>query len=200
MEGQLALAFVSQDEEPPTLIGPDIPPQQITHRGLVWYLVDHQANRGRGSKRSEVWAIGDQYIAISDPSKWAWRCRLCRGNNLIILTRTSTAAALRHVQMKHPGRESHNDNEEAVSDIAVTERSEGSLGFQSSIKTTINVDKFRYHLLRWIVNKQVPFEEVEDEDFREMLLSLSPTVDRYLMQSAQTIRNWAQAEYNTARL
>jgi hypothetical protein len=40
-EDQLALSFVSQDEGPPTVISPDIPPQQNTHRGLVWYLVDH---------------------------------------------------------------------------------------------------------------------------------------------------------------
>ena len=203
MEGQLAFSFVPRDEELPTLIVPDVPPQQITHRGLVWYLVDHEANRGRGSKRSEVWDIGDQYIAISDPSKWAWRCQLCKGDNiLIILTKTSTAAALRHVQMKHPGRETHADIEEAsaMSDMVMTARTDGSLGFQSTIKATINVDKFRYHLLRWIVNKQIPFNEVEDEDFREMLLSLSVTINRYLMQSSQTIRNWAQAEYMTARL
>lgn len=201
MEGQLALSFVSRDEEEPTYIGPAVPPQQITHRGLLWYLVDHQANRGKGSKRSEVWDIGDQYIAVNDPSRWAWRCQLCGDNNvLIILTKTSTAAALRHVQFKHPGRIVSAANDEATSDIAITERTDGSLGYQSSIKTTVNIDKFRYHLLRWIVNKQVPFDEVEDEDFRKMLLSLSPTVDRYLVQSSQTIRNWAEAEYLTARL
>jgi hypothetical protein len=76
---------------------------------------------------------------------------------------------LRHVQIKHPGRESHKDNKEAVLDITITERLEGSLGFQLLIKTTINVNKFRYYLLRWIMKKQVLFKEVEDKDFREIL-------------------------------
>ena len=93
--------------------------------------------------------------------------------------------------MKHPGRETRADIKEAlaISDMVVTARTDGSLGFQLTIKATVNVDKFRYHLLRWIVNKQIPFDKVKDEDFREILLSLSVTIDRYLIQSSQTIRN-----------
>jgi hypothetical protein len=187
MEGQLALSFISHDEGAPPILIPTDPPQQVTHRGLVWYLVDHEANQRRGSKRSVVWDIGNHYIAVSDPSKWAWRCQLCRGNMIIQLTNSSTAAAIRHLQKQHPNHPLLSDD--VSSTVTSTEISTPEGLVQSTIKTTINVNKFRYHLLRWIVNKQTPFDEVEDEDFKEMLLSLSPTIDRNLVQSSQTIRN-----------
>jgi hypothetical protein len=97
---------------------------------------------------------------------------------IIQLTNSSTAAAIRHLQKQHPNHPLLSDD--VSSTVTSTEISTPEGLVQSTIKTTINVNKFRYHLLRWIVNKQTPFDEVEDEDFKEMLLSLSPTIDRYL--------------------
>jgi hypothetical protein len=42
------------------------------------------------------------------------------------------------------------------------------------------MNRFRFYFLRWIINKQLPFVIVKDEDFREMLLSLLIFIRRYL--------------------
>jgi hypothetical protein len=68
----------------------------------------------------------------------------------------------------------------------------------STLLQSVNVNKFRDHLVRWLVRKQLSFAQVEDEDFRQMLLSLSQAINPYLVQSATTIRNWVQLEYNRA--
>jgi hypothetical protein len=46
----------------------------------------------------------------------------------------------------------------------------------------VNVSRFRFHLLRWIINEQLPFNAVEDEDFRLMLLTLSASIGKYIPQ------------------
>jgi hypothetical protein len=73
MTSQSILPFVSHDEGLPAIPLPEIPPQEITDRSRAWYLVDHVANRDKGSKRLEVWDISDQYIAINDLNKVVWR-------------------------------------------------------------------------------------------------------------------------------
>jgi hypothetical protein len=37
----------------------------------------------------------------------------------------------------------------------------------------VNVNTFRYHLLRWMVNRYIAFIKVEDKDFRDILLLLN---------------------------
>jgi hypothetical protein len=69
----------------------------------------------------------------------------------------------------------------------------------TSLTQRVNVDDFGYYLLRWMVNRQVPLTEVEDEDFRRMLLCLSQTIDPYLVYSGDTIRNWVEEEYLRAK-
>jgi hypothetical protein len=63
----------------------------------------------------------------------------------------------------------------------------------------VKVEDFRYHLLRWMVNRQVPFREIEDEDFRQMLLCLSQAIDPYLVQCGDTVRNWVELEFIRAK-
>ena len=197
MASQLTLSYVSGDEAVPPEIVPEGPPQEITKEGRVWYAVAHAANRRKGSKVSKIWSLGDQYIALDNPELIAWRCQLCSNEDaLIILPNKSTTSAMKHLQRKHNHLLA--STYEDSSDMA-TVTSDRSRGYRSLI-TTVNVDLFRYHLLRWIVKRQVPFDEVEDADFQAMLLSLSQAIEPYLVQSAQTIRNWAQSEYETAQL
>jgi hypothetical protein len=202
MTSQLSLSFEPREEGIPTLFASNLPPQEITYRGCVWYLVEHEANRGKGSFRSEVWDHGDQYIALGDPEKVAWRCQHCKeGNSLISLPRKSTGSAVRHLNAKHPEVHINKGPGEGSSEIdrLSINTNEDRLVNQSTLKTVVNVKLFRYHLLRWIVKQQIAFDEVEDEDFQAMLLALSTSVEKYLVQSSQTIRNWAQSEYVAAQ-
>jgi hypothetical protein len=197
MASQLTLSYTSGDEAVPPEIVPEGPPQEITKEGRVWYAVAHAANRRKGSKVSKIWGLGHQYIALDNPELIAWRCQLCSDEDvLIVLLNKSTTSAMKHLHRKH--RHLPASAYEDSSDVA-TVTSNGSRGYRS-LTTTVNVDLFRHHLLRWIVKRQIPFDEVEDTDFQAMLLSLSQAIEPYLVQSAQTIRNWAQAEYEIAQI
>jgi hypothetical protein len=46
-----------------------------------------------------------------------------------------------------------------------------------------------------MVNRHIAFIEVEDEDFRDMLLSLNQQVKPYLVQTGDTVRTWAEDEF-----
>jgi hypothetical protein len=51
----------------------------------------------------------------------------------------------------------------------------------SELFQTLNVNKWRYHLMRWIVRKHLPFTITEDDDFEEMLMVLNQSISRYLL-------------------
>ena len=53
----------------------------------------------------------------------------------------------------------------------------------------INVDKFRYCLTRWMINRHVLFSEVENSDFQDMLKSINGLINKYLVWLGNTIRN-----------
>jgi hypothetical protein len=63
---------------------------------------------------------------------------------------------------------------------------------------SVNIPRFRYHLLRWIVRRHISFTEVEDEDFQTILTELNTTIKPYLV-SRNTIRNWAENEFIEAQ-
>lgn len=90
-------------------------------------------------------------------------------------------------------------NEDESSDLASNTTDGLELPVVSGLTQKVNVEAFRYHLLRWIVNKQVAFTEVEDEDFRQMLLCLSQAIEPYLVQCGDTVRNWVEEEYIRAK-
>ena len=58
---------------------------------------------------------------------------------------------------------------------------------------TLKVDRFRRSLLRWIVNRQHSLIEVEDTDFRDMLMALNDGVKSYV-PGADVLRSWIDRE------
>jgi hypothetical protein len=44
---------------------------------------------------------------------------------------------------------------------------------------SVNIPRFRYHLLRWIVRRHISFTEVEDEDFQALLTELNTIIKPY---------------------
>jgi hypothetical protein len=80
---------------------------------------------------------------------------------LIILHGKSISPAARHLRKKH-----HIIlHEEEASDVASNTTDGRELPVVSGLIQRVDVEAFRYHLLRWIVNRQVAFIEVEDKDF-----------------------------------
>ena len=45
------------------------------------------------------------------------------------------------------------------------------------------------HLINWIIAKQVPFYVIKNDEFRALLVTISPSLRRYLSTSTNTISN-----------
>ena len=198
MASQSTLSSSSLAELSLAMQPPSFPPPEIQYRGREWIRTDHRENLKKGTPRSKVWAHGDDYIALDDVDQHAWRCRHCSdGNSLIILhgKPASTSPAARHLKKKHEILL----HEDEASDAASTTTDGRELPVVSGLIQRVDVEAFRYHLLRWIVTRQVAFIEVEDEDFRQMLLCLSQTIEPYLVQCGDTLRNWLDEEYILAK-
>ena len=175
--------------------------------GVSWLRIGRQANIKRGSQVSRIWDHGDEYIDLSRPeTSSAWICDLC--DAVVAYRKTlSTSNVLRHLKNAHqiPLKRTQFDREEE-------DKSESELSRQSSVReipppsgfralvTKCDVDRFRSLLLRWIIQRQIPYSAVEHTEFRDLLLYLQPSLEGYLIRSHQTITAWIGDEYRKARL
>jgi hypothetical protein len=94
---------------------------------------------------------------MNDPDSRAWRCRVCHlSNALINLDRGSTGTATRYLRLKHSiGTALINDSSSIVTDLTqdtVPIELIKPLMLKNQLTQRIDINKFRYHLLRWIVN------------------------------------------------
>jgi hypothetical protein len=60
----------------------------------------------------------------------------------------------------------------------------------SALVSRINIEKFRWLLLKWIIQMHVALVVVESESFRELVLFIAPALEGFLVHSASTIRRW----------
>jgi hypothetical protein len=91
-------------------------------------------------------------------------------------------------------------SEASTSDISqkAQKRQKEKVAF-SSLATSVNVEKFRELLIRWIIQDQIPFSTVESTAFREMILYIAPSLNRYLIRSHATMSEWIKDAYQEAR-
>ena len=164
------------------------PPTELSYQGRRYAFVDHAANRRRGSKQSGIWEFGHEYRDLNDSARRIWRCSLCLPNSIFSLSGNTTAPSVSHLRKKH---RKLLQQEEATSEQEDQE-------IVRSLVHGVNISRFRYHLLRWIVQRHISFTEVEDEDFQAILVELNSTIKPYLV-SRNTIRNWTENEFIEAR-
>ena len=65
----------------------------------------------------------------------------------------------------------------------------GSLLPITSSIPILDFAQFKEFLIHWIVNKHISFSQVENEDFRNLLLYLNSQLGSHLPSSGNTIRN-----------
>ena len=61
--------------------------------------------------------------------------------------------------------------------------------------TVINIDKFRYYLTRWMINRYIAFVEVKNSDFQDILKSINGLINDYLIRLRNTIRNQVENDF-----
>ena len=150
MASQQTLSFSSQDEPDYTIL-PSVPaPAEVSWQQRRWARIDHAVNRRKGATVSRIWQLGNKYIALNDPNLHAWRCQLCSGNSLISLPRNriGTGPAVRHIRKKHRMALEDNDGSDVASITSIGTNDSNPSSIVSSLIQRVNVDRFRYHLLR----------------------------------------------------
>ena len=176
------------------------PPVSLVHKGQIFLLIDHAANRKNGSKQSKVWDHGCDYINQVDPSSHGWRCNICIPQTFIIIRANKTSDILRHLREVHridPNTQSVVAVKRSIEDII--EDKEDEIRLRSRSKTrqlvqTLDIHKWRCHLIRWIIKRHLPFDAVEDNDFRAMLMALNQSIESYLV-SGDTVREWIRLAF-----
>jgi hypothetical protein len=65
--------------------------------------------------------------------------------------------------------------------------------------TSVQADRFRYLLIRWIVYIHIALSIVEHQTFRQLILYICPALKPFFVKQADTIRRWILAEFRKQR-
>ena len=169
-----------------------VPPAELYHSQQQWLRVEHPPSKRRGVLPSKIWEHGHDYISVTNPELHAWRCNYCVKDYLVIFKSDSTTNTWKHLRRVHGVEQER---------VVAQKRSRGATDIEENASEspqirgliqTVNIDTFRYHLVRWIVERHIPFTVVEDTNFQAMMKSLNGGMKDYLIQSGDTIRNWCE--------
>jgi hypothetical protein len=163
--------------------------------GKVYLRVDHTANQRKGTNPSWIWNHGEElrYLVGSKAHK-NWRCTYCIPPKMTIIpVENTTFHAGEHLRKKHnlykPGSEPK--PRRSIGQVA-------GAAYQSLI-STIQADRFRYLLIRWIVCMHIALSVVEHSTFRDLILYISPALESLLVRSGKSIRRWILTEFDTQK-
>ena len=101
MASQSTLSFSSPVELDYTVPPANLPPAEIQYRGRRWGLIEYRPNKGKGSRRSPIWDIDDEYQVLNDSNKRAWRYRVCIRDNIVGISKGRTGVTTRYISLKH---------------------------------------------------------------------------------------------------
>jgi hypothetical protein len=64
----------------------------------------------------------------------------------------------------------------------------------AALTVSLNFERWRMLLVQYVVGCQLPFNSVEQPEFRELLLYTQPSLGRYLVSSANSVKTWVTDE------
>jgi hypothetical protein len=114
----------------------------------TYLAVDHTANLRKGAKPSWIWNHGDELrlLAGLKPQK-NWRCGLC---GIIIPVESTTHHAGEHLRKKH---KVYKEGTEPIPRRSIGQ-AVADMTYHALV-STVQADRFRYLLIRWIVTMHV---------------------------------------------
>lgn len=147
------------------------PPEELTWHSERWLRSIRPPIKRRGVAQSRIWQYGSYYIMLSKPTISAWRCDRCPYHHLISFKHDGTSNARRHLEYHHniicPKETTVEVSREVQEEVELEEIEENEDSSTPGpiirgLVQIVNVDDFRFHLVRWIVEKHLPFAVVED--------------------------------------
>lgn len=140
--------------------------QYIEYSGKVYLSVDKTASLRKGSEPYWIWAHGDEVrLLAGERPQENWRCGRCyRNKPTIISVESTTFHAGEHLRKKHrifkPGTEP-TPRRSAGRQVA-------GMACQALV-STVQADRFRNLLVRWIMCTHVALSIVEHEIFHDLI-------------------------------
>jgi hypothetical protein len=158
--------------------------------GVEYRKIERQPSRNRNAQAPSVgWQYGQPYAFLndSDAIARALRCHYC--GDIIKLHEQRASNMVGHMKSKHKkllaGQGSVGESISFPS--TPSQSSERPLGFKQ-LYFSPDIDKFRTMLIRWCVEDHIPFAKVDTEGFRQMMLSINPSIKPFLY-SQKTLRS-----------
>lgn len=179
--------------------------------GLVWKRLDKPANIRRGSWISDIWLHGAEYETINHKKECLnrWICDYYDAT-VTFITKQGNSNMNRHLKnahnlvlKRHRSETEESQSRRQSTEVAESIESEALNPVKKrlfrSLTTVVNVDKMRKYLIQWVVQEQIPFSAVSTTSFRDFLLCLSPSLERYIPHSHSTVVEWVQKDFDEAR-
>lgn len=69
-----------------------------------------------------------------------------------------------------------------------------------ALVTRIDADNLRWFPLKWIITMHVALVMIESESFRELIHTIAPALDSFMVSSSNTIRDWIVKLFETHTL
>jgi hypothetical protein len=165
-------------------------PEEVTFQHATWLLQTAVPISKKRGVKNRIWEYGQQYLNANDHRTIAWRCGICVQNKMVSFLHEATSNVKRHL------REAHG----LVVDSSMrAPQPMPRPGTIHGVIQGVNIDDVRFHLIRWIVEKHVPFSVVEDQNFQKMISAMSQMTAAKLTTSGDTVRNWIEDEFITAK-
>ena len=110
---------------------------------------------------------------------------------------TSTSNPIKHLLRKH------HINAKTAHRVELVNEEEGGndsedrlrpLGFKM-LYNTLNFEEFRFHLIRWIIKRHIPFSVMEDRNFQLMLKALNEGIKDRVVKNGDSIYDWVEHEF-----
>jgi hypothetical protein len=141
---------------------------------------------GRTRTTSWIWHLGDE---VERDGGKKWKCGLCNGHSVKEYSLGSTCHIRRHLRDKH----------QFVTETRLAAITPG----QATIDRYLNNNRvdpivFKRAIVDFFLTCRIPFRVAEAPAFHHLLDSVSTTTPA-IPKSADTIRNWVLARYETAK-
>ena len=95
-----------------------------------------------------------------------------------------------------------------INSLTALERPRESTDQESDVMNTpqvkgvvqsVNIDTFRYYLVRWLLERHIPFTVVKNTNFQAMLKSLNDFIQGNLVKTGDTVRSWVKDKFMEAK-
>lgn len=175
--------------------------------GKTYYRVPQRPSIRAESRLSFIWQWGDELRhSVGENSHRIWKYNQCPISRpqIYVISRT-TNKAITHLLERHDIDNSTSQDNKASPEASRKRQRETSIASQLTtstvrqVVTNISVTDFRYFLVRWIVVMHLALSIVEHPAFRDLILCIAPSLEVFLISSANTIRRWIMNEYHKQR-